>query len=364
MKALVQRQAARYWLAFRYAVHRRKPRLTARIASTSLRVFVLRRPLLRYVDFSIDFACNLKCAHCFNESLRGSANGRELLTPGDYGRIATQCRALGAVAFSFQGGEATLDMDRLESILRAVDPWSALISVTTNGTLLTHDNLVRLRRAGVDILTVSLDSGHAEEHDRFRGKDGTFELALAGIDRALSMGLHVTIGTTVSHQNVRSAGLHKLFDLARQRRCLLVLALAVPAGRWKANDDILLTAEDLRLVDSYCARDPLIKTDLEGNYLRRGCGAAKEILYVTPYGDVFACPFLHVSFGQVPQESVEEIRRRALGSPYLAGYWPRCLVAAEPAFIQHVMRQIREAGHQPLSHRDVRWGEPGKDRAG
>lgn len=362
VNAMLHRRMMRYWLACRYAVHARKPRLMARMAANSVRVFALREPLLRYVDFSIDFACNLNCKHCFNETLRSPEPNRNRLSPGDYGRIAAECRLLGAVAFSFQGGEATLNLDRLEDILQAVDPWSALISLTTNGTLLTDGNLSRLWRAGVDILTVSLDSGIADEHDAFRGRKGTFDLALAGIDRALAMGFRVTIGTTVSHGSVRSEGLRATMNLARQRRCLMVLALAVPAGRWADNDEILLTQEDLKLVDSYVASDPLIRTDLEGNYLRRGCGAAKEILYVTPYGDVFACPFLHISFGRVTEESVGEIRQRALRTPYLAGYWPRCLVAADPRFLQDVMVQVRAADHAPLRYEQVHWGDPKSNR--
>ena len=92
----------------------------------------------------------------------------------DYARVARQAMALGAVNFSFQGGEPLM-FKKLPHIIRACRPERNVISVTTNGTLLTEERVEELKRIGVDILTVSLDSGIAEEHDRFRAREGTWQ---------------------------------------------------------------------------------------------------------------------------------------------------------------------------------------------
>lgn len=345
----------RYYLAWRYGVHLRKPRLLVRQLKTAAQVYLLRQPRLRYVDFSLDYPCNLKCDHCFNTSFAQQPPGRKKLCLEDYKKIAAECREMGAIAFSFQGGEPFLFLDRLEQVIEVFKPQSALISVTTNGTLGTRDNIRRLRKAGVDIFTISLDSGIAAEHDAFRGIPGTYDKAMHTMELALSEGLRVTIGTTVHHQNVRSEGIRRLIKFATSRRCQLVFALAVPAGEWLDNDEILLDDEDMKVVDQYCADNPLVRVDLCGNYLHWGCGAMKEIIYVTPYGDVLACPFLHISFGRAPGESLVSIRQRALKNPYLDKYWPGCLAATDVPFRQQVLAQLRGRDDLPVQAEQLEW---------
>jgi len=344
----------RYALAWRYTVHLRKPLLLLRLLKNAFLVYVCRRPLLRYVDMSLDFACNLHCSHCFNEAFTRD-DGTRQLTNANYRSLAAQCRRLGAISFSFQGGEPFLFPDKLAEVIPCFSPRSSLISVSTNGTLCTAENLHRLHKLGVDILTISIDSGLPEEHDAFRNAPGSFAKAMRSIDLALAEGFRVTIGTTVSHQNVNSAGLKKIMDYACTKHCLLVLILAVPAGRWEANDDILLTEKDLEMIDVYCRDTPFVQTDLEGNYLHRGCGAMKEILYLTPYGDVLACPFLHISFGKTPEEAIATIRTRALQNNYLNIYWPRCLAAADDQFREHIMSQLEGKKRLPVAAEDIRW---------
>ncbi len=348
----------RYYLAGKYAFRPGKPLLCLRLLKNFISVFIFRRPLLRYVDFAVDFPCNLKCDHCFATAfLRPGGEGRKL-TVEDYRSIAAQCRKLGAVSFSFQGGEPFLFLDRLEEVIKVCRPRSSLISVTTNGTLCTRENVRRLRRAGVDIFTVSIDSLIPEEHDAFRGQPGSLEKTRRAVDLALEAGIRVTIGTTVSHQNVRSEGLKLVMEYARKKRCLLVFAMAAAAGQWAGREDILLDREDLELIDRYCRENPYVHTDLEGNYRRYGCGAMKEILYLTPYGDVLACPFLHISFGKAPDEPVAKIRSRGLQNPYLKSYWPVCLAAADPGFREKVLAQIKAGRPLPVPAGELDW--PGK----
>ena len=123
-----------------------------------------------------------------------------------------------------------------------------------------------------------------------------------------------------------------------------MLALAAPAGRWQGQDALLLTPADIELIAQYTRRNPFVRTDLEGNYRHHGCGAMKEIVYITPYGDLLACPFLHIAFGHVPDEPVAAIRERALRLPWLARYWPRCLTGGDMAFRRDVLAQLQAHG--------------------
>lgn len=337
---------ARFALNFRYAFRPRKPQLVLRLAGAVARSYVLHRPPLRYVDMALDFACNLRCEHCFATALKSP--GRPKMQLSDYARVAEECMALGAVNFSFQGGEPLL-FDRLGEVIQVCQPQRNVISVTTNGTLLTQERVAELKGMGVDILTVSLDSAIPEEHDRFRGVSGAHRETMSGISRALREGLRVTLGTVVTHQTLRSEGIRELVELAQRLRVLLYLIFPVPAGRWADNTEVSLTCDDLAYIDQLTRRSAYIRTDFEANLGGYGCGAAKEILYLTPYGDVLACPFLHISFGNVLEEPVEDIRSRALQIPYFAHYHQSCLASTDTAFIEHHLSKTLNADQLPLS---------------
>lgn len=321
----------KYIINFRYAFRIRKPLLILRLISTFLGIIFLKRKPLRYVDFAIGYACNLKCEHCFATALRD--DHRRTLTLQEHKSIIKQAMELGALNFSFQGGEPTI-YPNLINLIKESYPQQNLISVTTNGTLLDEDKILMLKRAGVDILTISLDSAIPEEHDKFRGEIGAFEKTMNTINLALKHGLNVTIGAVASHDNARSQGLIDLIELSHRLKVIIFLALATPAGEWAGNEDIILTEDDRDYLYGLLKKYPLLRTDFEANFVHWGCGAVKEILYITPYGDVLACPFLHFSLGSLFEESLKDIRDRALRNEYFARYHQLCLAAEDRDFMR------------------------------
>jgi MoaA/NifB/PqqE/SkfB family radical SAM enzyme len=336
---------SRFAMNLRYSFRPYKPLLVGRLVKAVALAKLPGRPRLRYVDFATHLACNLRCEHCFAAGLE--ARGKRRMEVEDYARVASECMALGAVNFSFQGGEPLIDV-RLPRIIKACRPDRNVISVTTNGTLLTEERVAQLRAIGVDIVTVSLDSGDPGEHDHFRGRSGVHRAAIEGIDRVLRRGMQVTIGTVVTHQNLRSAGIRKLCEYATSKRLLLYFILPVPAGKWRGELQMLLTDEDLDHINTLTRQSPYLRTDFEANLGPRGCGAAKEILYLTPYGDVLACPFLHISFGNVFDDSVETIRSRALENPYLDHYHDKCLVSTDREFVERYLSRTWPAAELPI----------------
>jgi MoaA/NifB/PqqE/SkfB family radical SAM enzyme len=186
----------------------------------------------------------------------------------------------------------------------------------------------------VDILTISLDSAVPEEHDKFRGMPGAFEKAMQAIRLTLDMGMNVTIGAVASHHNIRSKGLVDLIELAHDLNVIIFLALAAPLGEWEGNTGAMLTEADRAHLNHLTNKYPLLRTDFDANFVHRGCGAVKEILYITPYGDVLPCPFLHISLGNAFDESLKAIRAKALNNPYFKHYHGLCLAAEDIEFIE------------------------------
>jgi MoaA/NifB/PqqE/SkfB family radical SAM enzyme len=320
-----------YWLFInlKYTFRIKKFLLILRLIKNFFLIIFFKKNLLRYVDFAIGFRCNLNCSHCFATAL---IEKRELIvTPQQYSRIAKEAMRLGAVNFSFQGGEPLL-YPELKDYIKAVNPKANLISVTTNGTLLTEEMVGKLKEWGVDILTVSLDSGIPREHDEFRGKEGCFFDIYEGIKKALSSGINVTIGTVVTSQNLHSEGIKRLIDISDSLKVTLMFILAIPIGRWKGREEVLLDKNDLEYLDNLVTTYPYVRTDFYANYFRRGCGAVKEILYLDPYGNVFACPFIHHSLGNVLKEPLSLIRERALNNKLFKYYHNVCIATLKEVY--------------------------------
>lgn len=119
------------------------------------------------VSFEITHSCNARCKHCH----LGGPVQEQRATPQRYGEL---CRELKPVVAQLSGGEPMLRND-LEEIVKAlrIPNRAPYIVITTNATLLTKEKYLRLRRAGVDEFSISLDYPD-ERHDEFRGVPGLF----------------------------------------------------------------------------------------------------------------------------------------------------------------------------------------------
>ena len=64
------------------------------------------------------------------------------------------------------------------------------VGLSSNGTLIDHDNIAQIAAVGYDYVGVSLD-GMREVHDRFRRRDGAFDESLRGIRLCRDVGIKV-----------------------------------------------------------------------------------------------------------------------------------------------------------------------------
>jgi len=348
---------SRQFAALKYGMVFRKPRFMARMAKFYLKSFVLSgaQPL-RYVDFAVDYRCNLACQHCFKTALENN-DRRPQLTVDDYRRIARECRELGAIHLSLQGGEVTL-MKNLEEVIRSMAPERTLFSITTNGTTIDTQKAQQLRSWGVDQLNVSVDSFVPEEHDQFRGKSGCFNQTMSGILEAQRNGLRVQINTTVSKMNLFTPGFQGLVDHCINNRILLNLVLAAPSGNWDGNETVMLDKQDMQYIRALVKSTPWVRQDMDSIQLGRGCPAMKEAIYITPFGDVLCCPFIHISFGNLHDESLRSIRDRAFGYNFLAEHAKQCLVAEDKGFVGSYLSKTFGRKDLPADCMEV-FGRPG-----
>ncbi|MCK4336648.1 MAG: radical SAM protein [Candidatus Aminicenantes bacterium] len=161
------------------------------------------------VSFEVTYCCNAHCKHCH----LGGPVDNEVRAGAD--RYAEICRKIKPVIAQVSGGEPLLrkDIEEIIEKLRVPNKGPYII-LTTNATLLNKDKYLRLRRAGVDEFSISLDYPD-DRHDGFRRVPGLFQKIvdlLEGIQEIKDKG--VTLSCVVQKQNFRE--LIKLAEFARK----------------------------------------------------------------------------------------------------------------------------------------------------
>ena len=353
----LKRPIVEFLIKMKYGFRLNKPILMLRIIKKYFDIKILRKKPFKYVDVAFDYRCNLKCEHCFARKFlkpAGSTNIRKM-TLEDHKKFAKEAMKLGATSFCFQGGEPLLPnlSTTLESLIKTYEPNKNFISITTNGTYMNNRIMKNFKRIGVDLLTVSIDSGIPKEHDKFRGMKGTFKKAMKTIDIALKNGLNVSINTTISHKNIHSEGFRKIIDFSEKCKIFLNPILATPVGAWEGNKNIVLTEDDLEYLEELRRKHPFLRRDVDANFVEWGCGAVKEALYLTAYGDILPCPFIHISLGNVLKEPLEKIRKRGLKIKYFDHYHKKCLAGEDRDFMIKYASIMRNRRQLPINYSKV-----------
>ena len=160
--------------------------------------------------------CNIRCVHCYWEEY-GKNPDPSLQT---IGKILDQFKQLAGSYFengrhmlTLGGGEPTLRVD-LEDIIRLSVRRGFRVRLVTNAVSLNEARAVALRKAGLEVVQVSLDGACEETHDRVRGK-GNWRRAMAGID-ALKKARLFTVLSYVLLPGINLEEAPSLLDLARK----------------------------------------------------------------------------------------------------------------------------------------------------
>lgn len=254
----------------------------------------------RRASLQMTEACNLRCKMCSfwqYDGPRPSADRLKL--------IVRALEDLGVKHINLWGGEPYLHPDIAE-IFRYIKERGFTLGIITNGTLLDEEKM----QASLDYLdeiTFSVDSPHAEVHDRIRGAKGAHEIIVRTIEELVERrgertrpGL--TIDCTVQRDNIDHV--HEIIAFAERYGADVQLdpaqlhgygnldnraILKIPAElRWaaverlrrlKAQGKHLNSPGNIKLLDDYLA----------GRDIHMPCFFPFIGLLVNPFGNVIYC---------------------------------------------------------------------------
>lgn len=263
--------------------------------------------------------CNLRCTHCY----QGGEVSPEL-DPSYYNTVLDQfaelidsiraehgCNIRGMVTLT--GGEPLAAPGFLD-LAREVHRRTFMLSVLTNGTLVTEDTARTLAALDPYFVQVSIDGGQ-RTHDAIRGA-GAYDAACTGLRNLVAAGINTSMSFTAHRENFREFG--DVVDLAEELGVDCVWSdRLIPTGagaKLLAMDDVDVE-EYLRVmmkarVDH--AGRVYVKMQRALQFLATGerpysCTAGRLLLTMLPDGTVYPCRRLPISVGNVTEVSLTDI---------------------------------------------------------
>ncbi|MBI4873993.1 MAG: radical SAM protein [Acidobacteria bacterium] len=295
----------------------------------------------RLVFWELTTGCNLRCIHC-------RASATELMSPDDLSypecrRIIDQIGEYAPLILVLSGGEPLWRRDVFD-IAQHARRNSLRVALATNGTMVDEAMAHRIREAGIERVSVSLDGADHNTHDTFRGHIGAFEAAIHGLKCLKNEGISTQINTTVSQHNAHE--LPAILNLALSLGVSafhLFLLVPVGCGLTISEEQTVQGAEAEKILNWFYDRsldshlemkatcaphyyrivrqrraearragETLPELPSHGmNAMTRGCLAGSGVCFISHRGDVYPCGYLPVSAGSLRETPFREIWEKA-----------------------------------------------------
>ncbi|HLB71506.1 MAG TPA: heme b synthase [Candidatus Methanoperedens sp.] len=283
----------------------------------------------RLVAWELTSACNLACIHCRASAVKDPLPDE--LSTDEAKHFVDELVEYRPIII-LTGGEPLLRAD-VYDIARYASGHGLRVVLATNGTLLTQDIALRLKAAGIQRVSISIDGSTQATHDDFRGEPGAFQAALNGIEVLKKEGIGFQINTTITKRNLEEIpGIYELaLDLGAEA---LHIFLLVPTGRGEESEEIppdeyerVLNwfydkSKDARIqLKATCAphyfrimrqraRAEGIRITRETHGLEamtKGCLGGSGFCFVSSKGDVYPCGYLPALAGNIKQKPFKTI---------------------------------------------------------
>jgi cyclic pyranopterin phosphate synthase len=233
----------------------------------------LGRPL-HDLRISVMDRCNFRCPYCMPEDQYHPRfqfmTQQERLSFAEILRLTGLFAGLGVRKLRITGGEPLL-RSQLSELVGELSQIGGIedIALTTNGVLL-RQHAAALKAAGLQRVTVSLDSLDDDIFNRLSGGRGGKERVLEGIGEALDAGLTPVKVNIVLQKGINEDGMFDLLEHFRNTRVVLRFIEYMDVGtinHWSPND-IVSSAELVARIGRRWPLEPL-DSNYHGEVARR-----------------------------------------------------------------------------------------------
>ena len=220
----------------------------------------LGRPL-ETLRVSVTDRCNFRCVYCMPKEVFGRdyafLERTQLLSLEEIARVVGIFARLGVRTVRITGGEPLVrrNVEYLVELLHAIPELE--LALTTNGSLLPQ-KADALARAGLDRVTVSLDSVDDATFRALNDVDFPVQRVLDGIDAAAAAGLRVKVNAVVK-RGANDDGIVALAERFRGTGHVLRFIEYMDVGHtngWRL-DDVVPAEEIVRTIGAVWPLEPL-----------------------------------------------------------------------------------------------------------
>lgn len=278
------------------------------------------KPGIDLAILAITRRCPLECSHCYARSTTGH---EESVSRETWLAAIRSLQQIGTGVIALSGGEPMMRFDDLLWLLAHADRHASEFHIHTSGMGVTPERVAMLAEAGITAAAVGLDDVDEERHDRLRGQYGAHQQAVRAIAWFREAGILPYLNMCLTRELVRSGDLWRYIDMAKELNVAFVQMLEPrPTGGFLAEGDgVLLTPEDREEVMRFFTatqdnrlygRHPIVYYVAHTEHPQQmGCRmGGLSHLSIDGDGNVTPCVFLPVGFGNICQESFEEIYAR------------------------------------------------------
>jgi len=266
---------------------------------------------------SVTSACRYDCEHCYQKLDKGKDVDLDLLK-----QAVQYFQDQGVAFFNIEGGEPFLTYPRLKEVCETIDRRSEIL-VNSTGDSITAEKLADLNNS-CNLIGVmfSLHTADPDKLNQFMRNDGAYTNLINGIHCCHQTGVPVMFNTCLSKEDYYNGGFERLLERARELGgSLIQLIKPKSAGGWLYEGAEHFTKTDLEYI-----REKVIKYNTHKDYRtfpfisamiidedadHFGCTAGgTDRFYLNAKGDLQACEFLNVSFGNIAEEHISQIFQR------------------------------------------------------
>ncbi|MBI5695677.1 MAG: radical SAM protein, partial [Nitrospirae bacterium] len=290
----------------------------------------------KWIAWEVTRRCNLSCVHCRSASTTNSFD--TAFNTEEAKKLIDDISSFSTPVIVLSGGEPLLRSDLFE--IAGYGTGKGLrMCIATNGSLVTDEICIKMKAAGIRMVSMSLDGANPETHDDFRGQPGAFD----GVVRAAGLfnkhGIEFLINSSFTKRNQKQ--IPEVMKVAKGLGAKAwYMFMIVPTGRGEEIMAELITKEDYEdilkwhyetekdenemLMRPTCAPHyyrivpQMNKLAEEGDKLERrtlkfstggskGCLAGQVICLITAEGDVFPCSYFPRSAGNVKETPFKDI---------------------------------------------------------
>ncbi len=268
----------------------------------------------RTAYFIITNECNQKCKYCFYQIGYYKRFIETEFQLEDAKILIRNLKKAGFKEISFTGGEAFMYKYILE-IIDFAHQVGLIVTLCTNGTLLTREDIEDLKANGLNNIYISLDALNEEIHNKCRGN---YQLVHQTLINVLDVDFDVVgINLVLTRYNFKSVG--GILKYCKENNILLSVTpvwLLLENNDLQSelvlnqNEQMIYINSMLNLADEYGVtyyEKSLIFFNVEKLQIPKQCQVSSSDLVIQPNGDILPCFFNKTVLGNVFNDSFDKI---------------------------------------------------------